>query len=97
MNNIEPWCISRQLWWGHRIPAWYSKDKNIFVAETESRCEKTSTKSIIIKNVDFRRETNDVLDTWFSSALWPFATFGWPKKTYELQKILSNLNISNRI
>ncbi len=84
MNNIEPWCISRQLWWGHRIPAWYTKDKKIFVAETELEAKKQANK-YYKKNVILERD-NDVLDTWFSSALWPFATFGWPKKTYELKR-----------
>jgi len=84
MNNIQPWCISRQLWWGHRIPAWYSKDKKIFVAETELDAKKQALK-YYNKKVDLVRD-EDVLDTWFSSALWPFATLGWPKKTYELKR-----------
>ena len=84
MNNIQPWCISRQLWWGHRIPAWYSKDKKIFVAETEIEAKKKAYK-IYKKKVDLKRD-EDVLDTWFSSALWPFATLGWPQKTYELKR-----------
>jgi len=84
MNNIEPWCISRQLWWGHRIPAWYTKDKKIFVAETEADAKKQAY-NFYKKKVEIKRD-NDVLDTWFSSALWPFATFGWPKKTYELKR-----------
>ena len=84
MNNIQPWCISRQLWWGHRIPAWYSKDKKIFVAENEIEAKKIA-KKFYKKDVDLKRD-EDVLDTWFSSALWPFATLGWPKKTYELKR-----------
>jgi len=84
MNNIQPWCISRQLWWGHRIPAWYSKDKKIFVAENETDAKKLA-KKYYKKDVELKRD-NDVLDTWFSSALWPFATLGWPKKTYELKR-----------
>jgi len=84
MNNIQPWCISRQLWWGHRIPAWYSKEKKIFVAETEVEAKKIAYK-YYKKNVELKRD-EDVLDTWFSSALWPFATLGWPKKTYELKR-----------
>tara|TARA_Y100000590_G_scaffold306693_1_gene346139 strand:- start:9702 stop:12341 length:2640 start_codon:yes stop_codon:yes gene_type:complete len=84
MNNIQPWCISRQLWWGHRIPAWYSKDKKIFVAENEKDASKIA-KKYYKKNVELKQD-DDVLDTWFSSALWPFATLGWPKKTYELKK-----------
>ena len=83
MNNIQPWCISRQLWWGHRIPAWYSKDK-IFVALNETEANKIA-KKYYKKNVKLKRD-EDVLDTWFSSALWPFATLGWPKKTYELKR-----------
>ncbi len=84
MNNIQPWCISRQLWWGHRIPAWYTRDNKIFVAENEIDAKKIA-KKYYKKNVDLRRD-EDVLDTWFSSALWPFATLGWPKKTYELKR-----------
>ena len=84
MNNIQPWCISRQLWWGHRIPAWYSKDKKIFVAENEQEAKKEA-KKYFKKEVKLERD-EDVLDTWFSSALWPFATLGWPKKTYELKR-----------
>ena len=84
MNNIQPWCISRQLWWGHRIPAWYTKDKKVFVAENEQEAKKISYK-YYKKNVELKRD-NDVLDTWFSSALWPFATLGWPKNTYELKR-----------
>jgi len=84
MNNIQPWCISRQLWWGHRIPAWYSEDKKIFVAENEAEAKKIA-KKYYKKNVNLKRD-EDVLDTWFSSALWPFATLGWPEKTYELKR-----------
>jgi len=84
MNNIQPWCISRQLWWGHRIPAWYSNDKKIFVAETESDAKKQAYK-FYKKKVNLKRD-DDVLDTWFSSSLWPFATLGWPKKKYELKR-----------
>ena len=84
MNNIEPWCISRQLWWGHRIPAWYAEDGKIFVAETETDAKKQANKHYK-KNIEIKRD-EDVLDTWFSSALWPFATLGWPKNTYELKR-----------
>ena len=84
MKNIEPWCISRQIWWGHRIPAWYDNDNNIFVAENELEAFKLAKKKNK-KKFELRQET-DVLDTWFSSALWPFATLGWPKKTKELSK-----------
>jgi valyl-tRNA synthetase len=84
MNNIQPWCISRQLWWGHRIPAWYSKEKKIFVAKNEEEANKQAYK-YYKKKVKLKRD-EDVLDTWFSSALWPFATLGWPNKTYELKR-----------
>ena len=76
MNNIEPWCISRQLWWGHQIPAWYGPDKKIFVAINENAA-KADAKKFYNKDVDLIRDP-DVLDTWFSSGLWPFATLGWP-------------------
>ena len=84
MDNIEPWCISRQLWWGHRIPAWYTKDKKIFVAETELEAKKQA-KKYYKSEVELKRD-DDVLDTWFSSALWPFATLGWPNSTYEFKR-----------
>ncbi len=76
MNNIEPWCISRQLWWGHQIPAWYGPDKKIFVAVNEAEA-KSQAKKHYNKDVGLIRDP-DVLDTWFSSGLWPFATLGWP-------------------
>ncbi len=85
MNEIEPWCISRQIWWGHRIPAWYDESGNIFVAENEKNAISQAKKKNKNKKFKLRQET-DVLDTWFSSALWPFATLGWPKKTKELTK-----------
>ena len=85
MKNIEPWCISRQIWWGHRIPAWYDENNNIFVAENVKEALKLARKKNKNKNVKIKQET-DVLDTWFSSALWPFATLGWPSKTKELAK-----------
>ncbi len=84
MNNIEPWCISRQLWWGHQIPAWYGPDKKIFVAENQKKAE-LQAKKFYKKNVNLERDP-DVLDTWFSSGLWPFATLGWPSKNYFLKK-----------
>ncbi|MDC1212602.1 valine--tRNA ligase [Pelagibacteraceae bacterium] len=85
MNEIEPWCISRQIWWGHRIPAWYDNDKNIYVAENKVEALKLAKKKNKNKNFLLKQET-DVLDTWFSSALWPFATLGWPSETKELSK-----------
>ena len=84
MDNIEPWCISRQLWWGHQIPAWYGPDGQIFVAENEEEC-KIKAKEFYSKDVELKRD-EDVLDTWFSSGLWPFATLGWPEKTPEVEK-----------
>lgn len=101
MRNIEPWCVSRQLWWGHQIPAWYGPDGHVFVAETEEE----ATKQAIIQYTkegysledinNMRRHEGgegpllvrdeDVLDTWFSSALWPFSTLGWPNETPELK------------
>ena len=84
MNNIEPWCISRQLWWGHQIPAWYGPDKKIFVAANEIEVKKI-TKKYYKKNVELVRDP-DVLDTWFSSGLWAFATLGWPNKNKYLKK-----------
>ncbi len=85
MKNIEPWCISRQIWWGHRIPAWYDDENNIFVAEDKKGALTQARKKNKNKKFNLRQET-DVLDTWFSSALWPFATLGWPNKTKELSK-----------
>jgi valyl-tRNA synthetase len=85
MNEIEPWCISRQIWWGHRIPAWYDDDSNIFVAEDEKGAVTLAKKKYKNKKFKLKQDT-DVLDTWFSSALWPFATLGWPNKTKELDK-----------
>ena len=84
MDNIEPWCVSRQLWWGHQIPAWYGPNKKIFVAEDEKKA-KHIAKRFYKKNVKLVRD-QDVLDTWFSSGLWPFATLGWPKSNYYLKK-----------
>ena len=85
MNNIEPWCISRQIWWGHRIPAWYDEENNIYVAKDEKEAILLAKKKNKNKPIKLKQET-DVLDTWFSSALWPFATMGWPTKTKELKK-----------
>ena len=79
MENIQPWCISRQLWWGHQIPAWYGPDGKIFVAEDEAGALALA-KEHYGKAVTLRRD-EDVLDTWFSSALWPFSTLGWPDHT----------------
>ncbi|MEM0900815.1 MAG: valine--tRNA ligase [Pseudomonadota bacterium] len=106
MENIEPWCISRQLWWGHRIPAWYDADGNVFVAGSEKEAlqlavelhdtddARAKATAQIIRSEhhgsgehpdDLITRDPDVLDTWFSSALWPFSTLGWPEKTKELE------------
>ncbi|HEV7996113.1 MAG TPA: valine--tRNA ligase [Stellaceae bacterium] len=84
MRNIQPWCISRQLWWGHQIPAWYGPDGGVFVAETEAGAA-AEAEAKYGRAVDLRRD-EDVLDTWFSSALWPFSTLGWPEATRELAR-----------
>ena len=100
MENIEPWCISRQLWWGHRIPAWYGPDGHIFVAKTEKEALDEAVEYYLAVDTPWRdwvkdqlenfepgnilTRDEDVLDTWFSSALWPFSTLGWPNKTKEL-------------
>jgi len=84
MRNIQPWCISRQLWWGHQIPAWYGPDNHPFVAYDEAEAH-TLAQAHYGKSVDLRRD-EDVLDTWFSSALWPFSTLGWPDKTPEVAR-----------
>ncbi len=84
MRNIQPWCISRQLWWGHQIPAWYGPDGEIFVAMDEAEAAEQATRHYG-RQVELRRD-EDVLDTWFSSALWPFSTLGWPERTPELER-----------
>jgi valyl-tRNA synthetase len=84
MNNIQPWCISRQLWWGHQIPAWYAPDGDIFVEETENLALAAAARHYGSRVALERDE--DVLDTWFSSALWPFSTLGWPDETPELRR-----------
>ncbi len=84
LNNIQPWCISRQIWWGHQIPAWFGPNGEIFVEKTEEEAYAAACAQLG-DDVVLRRET-DVLDTWFSSALWPFTTLGWPDKTPELDR-----------
>ncbi len=79
MRNIQPWCISRQLWWGHRIPAWYGPDDHIFVEESDEAAM-AAARAHYGRQVELRRD-EDVLDTWFSSGLWPFSTLGWPDDT----------------
>ena len=81
MNNIQDWCISRQLWWGHRIPAWYDDDGNIYVGKSEAAVRE---KYALPESLPLRQD-EDVLDTWFSSALWPFSTLGWPQDSEELK------------
>jgi valyl-tRNA synthetase len=80
IDNLQPWCVSRQLWWGHQIPAWYDEDGKVYVAETEAeaQAEAGADKKLT--------RDEDVLDTWFSSALWPFSTLGWPNETPDLAK-----------
>ena len=84
LENIQPWCISRQLWWGHQIPAWYGPDGHIFVAHDETEARAQAAKHYG-KPAELTRD-EDVLDTWFSSALWPFSTMGWPDETPELER-----------
>ncbi len=84
MRNIQPWCISRQLWWGHQIPAWYGPDGEVFVAEDAAAAAKLA-EAHYGKSVALTQD-EDVLDTWFSSGLWPFSTLGWPEKTPELER-----------
>src|SRR5215212_10200623 len=103
MENIQPWCISRQLWWGHQIPAWYGPDGKVFVAETEEEAVGNALGYYVEQEViteeqgremaedsakreGFITRDEDVLDTWFSSALWPFSTLGWPDQTNELER-----------
>ena len=103
MENIQPWCISRQLWWGHQIPAWYGKDGKVFVAETEEEAIADALAHYVVEGLISDAEARkyadnpsargtlltrdpDVLDTWFSSALWPFSTLGWPDETPELER-----------
>ncbi|MDQ7014784.1 MAG: valine--tRNA ligase [Gammaproteobacteria bacterium] len=82
MNNIQDWCISRQIWWGHRIPAWYDDDDNVYVGRNEAEVR---SKHNLSSDYPLRQD-EDVLDTWFSSALWPFSTLGWPNDTERLQE-----------
>ena len=100
MENIQPWCISRQLWWGHQIPAWYGPDGKVFVAESEAEALSEAIAHYLANGTlsneaaaDMHRQGDklltrdeDVLDTWFSSALWPFSTLGWPDETAELKR-----------
>ncbi|MBX3562168.1 MAG: valine--tRNA ligase [Sphingomonas sp.] len=83
LENIQPWCVSRQLWWGHQIPAWYDEDGKCYAAETEEEAQRKAGNRKLTRDPD-------VLDTWFSSALWPFATLGWPEQTEELRRHYPN-------
>ena len=83
LENIQPWCVSRQLWWGHRIPAWFDTEGEIYVAETEEEAQALAPGKTL-------RRDEDVLDTWFSSALWPFATLGWPEQVAEVARHYPN-------
>ncbi len=85
MRDIQPWCISRQLWWGHRIPAWYGPDGSVFVAYDEAEAQ-TAADVHYGRGGEKLTQDEDVLDTWFSSGLWPFSTLGWPEKTKELAR-----------
>jgi valyl-tRNA synthetase len=85
LDNIQPWCISRQLWWGHQIPAWYAEDGTIFVAASEVEAQADADRHFGRAGVPLTRDP-DVLDTWFSSGLWPFSTLGWPDETAELKR-----------
>ncbi|MFN3748731.1 MAG: valine--tRNA ligase [Sphingorhabdus sp.] len=84
MENIQPWCVSRQLWWGHRIPAWYDANGKVYVAEDEAAAQVLAGEGVALT------QDNDVLDTWFSSALWPFGTLGWPDQTDALARHYPN-------
>ena len=84
LENIQPWCVSRQLWWGHQIPAWYDDEGRVYVGETEAEVQSQAGEGVTL------RRDPDVLDTWFSSALWPFATLGWPEQTETLRRHYPN-------
>ncbi|MDQ3075038.1 MAG: valine--tRNA ligase [Pseudomonadota bacterium] len=84
LENIQPWCVSRQLWWGHRVPAWFDEHGNIFVSETIEGAQSQAGEGVSL------RQDDDVLDTWFSSALWPFATLGWPETSTDLARHYPN-------
>ena len=83
MENIQPWCVSRQLWWGHQIPAWFDEDGTPYVAETEAEAQALAGNKVLVRDPD-------VLDTWFSSALWPFGTLGWPEQSEKLSRHYPN-------
>lgn len=91
MRNIQPWCVSRQLWWGHQIPAWYAPDGTVFVEETEAEAQAAADAHF--GGATPLRRDEDVLDTWFSSAMWPYSTMGWPNETGELDKYYPNTTL----
>ena len=93
LDNIQDWCISRQIWWGHRIPAWYDAEGNVFVGRDEAEAR---SKAGLDASVALRRD-DDVLDTWFSSALWPFSTMGWPERTEGARRVLPDLGARHRL
>ena len=118
MENIQPWCISRQIWWGHQIPAWYGPDGKIFVAENEddvvadALAHYTDIEEITVEDGhdiaadparrarfanEYLHRDDDVLDTWFSSALWPFSTLGWPDETPELKRYYPTTDAGHRL
>lgn len=90
LENIRPWCISRQIWWGHEIPAWYGPNGQVFIAETEAEAHKQAVEYYGKNEVHLKKD-NDVLDTWFSSGMWPFITLGWPEDSSNLKRFYSNM------
>ena len=95
MRNIQPWCISRQIWWGHQIPAWYAPDGRVFVEETEAEAQ-AAAKRHYGHEIVLKRD-GDVLDTWFSSALWPFSTLGWPERDARARALLPDRRAGHRL
>ncbi|MDR2645608.1 MAG: valine--tRNA ligase [Holosporaceae bacterium] len=90
LKNVRPWCISRQIWWGHRIPAWYGPDGHVFVAESVEEAQASAAKFYGKDDVPLIQD-DDVLDTWFSSGMWPFITLGWPNDAVELKRFYSKM------
>jgi valyl-tRNA synthetase len=92
LNKIRPWCISRQIWWGHRIPAWYGHDGQVFVEETQEKAQEKAVEFYGKNGIELIQDT-DVLDTWFSSGMWSFVTLGWPEKTDDMNRYYSKMVI----
>ncbi|MDR1362312.1 MAG: valine--tRNA ligase [Holosporaceae bacterium] len=92
LNDIKPWCISRQIWWGHQIPAWYGPDGQLFVAETAEEATQKAVNFYGKNSVELVQD-NDVLDTWFSSGMWPFIVLGWPQNSEEFERLYSNMMV----